>query len=365
MNNRLKESVKRLVKNVQVLLLFIEFMFKPIHSSEKTVALVFNVSKWKRNYVQPYLKDYEVKFIPLGNPMFLLKFMMKRVPYKVIVNWGYSHEAAIQKLAKDEKVPIYRIEDGFLRSAGLGSMHTPPYSMCLDTKGMYFDSTKESDLEDILNHYDFSSDPVLLERSENIIRQLLELKVSKYNHVQEKDISELYGSKRRRRVLVIGQVEDDASIKMGSRQAWTNNDLVRLAVKENPGDEVIYKPHPDVLMGRRERLSNPEEIMDIAKVIEEPLSIDDAFQTIDHLYTITSLTGFEAMLRGIKVTTVGAPFYSGWGLTDDRQEVSRRKRILSIEELFAGAYILYPAYINPHTKKKISIEEAIDSIVKS
>ena len=33
--------------------------------------------------------------------------------------------------------------------------------------------------------------------------------------------------------------------------------------------------------------------------------------------TMTSLAGFEALLRGKPVTTHGQPFYAGWGLTED------------------------------------------------
>ncbi|NNH31078.1 hypothetical protein C9413_16675, partial [Rhizobium sp. SEMIA 4085] len=99
-------------------------------------------------------------------------------------------------------------------------------------------------------------------------------------------------------------------------------------------------------------------------VLEQDISLASSFRTIDHVYTITSLAGFEALLRGLKVTTLGCPFYSGWGLTDDRQPTDRRKRKLTVEQLFAGAYVLYPKYFDPVAKEYIDIERAIELLGK-
>ena len=64
-------------------------------------------------------------------------------------------------------------------------------------------------------------------------------------------------------------------------------------------------------------------------------------------HTITSLVGFESLLKRKKVFTYGLPFYAGWGLTDDRISCPRRKRKLSLTELVAGSLILYPRYLDP------------------
>lgn len=362
---KMKSMMKRVVRKLQVYLTVLIYLLRPIKVTDKTeVAFVFNVAKWKRKYILPYITEYHVIFIPPTRNLGLLKIVFNKVANKVFISWGYKNDQEISHYARKHKVPLYRIEDGFVRSVGLGSMHTPPYSLCLDKKGMYFDSTKPSDLEDILNFYDFKSNPALLARAKNCIKKLEKLGISKYNHVAKRDVYEIYGPKDKKRILVIGQVEDDASIQKGSDKKWTNNDLVRLAHKENPDAEIIYKPHPDVLTGRRKKQSDPNEIRHIAKVIEEPLSLVDSFKTIDHVYTITSLSGFEAIIREIPVTTLGAPFYSGWGLTDDRQIIDRRKRKLTKEELFACAYILYPKYIDPSSKQKLTLEETIERLSK-
>ena len=58
------------------------------------------------------------------------------------------------------------------------------------------------------------------------------------------------------------------------------------------------------------------------------------------------------------------PFYARWGITDDRVKCDRRKRKLSIEEVFAAAYILYTRYVNPYSKKEIDIIETINTIAE-
>jgi capsular polysaccharide export protein len=62
--------------------------------------------------------------------------------------------------------------------------------------------------------------------------------------------------------------------------------------------------------------------------------------------TITSLTGFEALLRGKAVTVFGRPFYAGWGLTDDVDPPLRDRR-LTLDELTAASLLFYPSYLDP------------------
>ncbi|TKT46251.1 capsular polysaccharide biosynthesis protein [Rhizobiaceae bacterium LC148] len=138
--------------------------------------------------------------------------------------------------------------------------------------------------------------------------------------------------------------EEDASIRFGCDRPITNNDLVRLAAAENPDASIFYKPHPDVLNRMRRQVSDPAEVSHLCTVLTRQVSLPDALDNADHVYTITSLAGFEALMRGKTVTVLGGPFYAGWGLTDDRQPLPRRGRALRLEEVFAAAYILYPSY---------------------
>lgn len=335
---------------------------KSFVNTRKIIA--FNISNWKRNFIDFIFEEYKILYAPLDvdNPKFSDKWRLKLLNNKDIniLIWGSKTPQMLAGLENNR----FFVEDGFIRSVDLGSKKTPPFSLTIDRSCPYYDSTRASDLETLLATYDFESDQTnLRNRSKTLIQKIINNGISKYNNAQYININQIYGEKRRKRILVIGQVEDDASIKYGSKYPYTNNDLVKIARMENPDAEIFYKPHPDVLAKTRSILSDPNEVKGICTIIENDIPIAQAFETIDHVYTITSQTGFEALLRGIRVTTLGCPFYSGWGLTDDRQLNNRRFRKLTIEELFAISYIKYPLYFDPYSRKMIDIDKAIDNII--
>ena len=86
--------------------------------------------------------------------------------------------------------------------------------------------------------------------------------------------------------------------------------------------------------------------------------------SVDEVHVLTSLAGFEALLRWKKVTCYGQPFYAGWGLTDDIVTPVRRTRRLTLDELVAGALILYPTYVSRVTGKFTTAERALDELLE-
>jgi capsule polysaccharide export protein KpsC/LpsZ len=266
------------------------------------------------------------------------------------------------------------MEDGFVRSVGLGAAHTLPRSLVLDRSGrLYFDATGPTDLERICAEYDFESDPVLLEEARHCLNLLMQEKISKYNHVPNNIAPEQAFERLaprangRKRILVIGQVEADASLRQGRAAHLSNLLAVRAALLDHPDADVIFKPHPDDLGGftkHRPKKSTLEEIAQVAKILTTPMTVPDTFACVDHVYTITSLAGFEALLRNKPVTVLGYPFYAGWGLTIDRQTDPRRTRKLTLLQLFAAAYLLYPQYFDPKTCTRSTARATILAISK-
>ncbi|WP_037401938.1 capsular biosynthesis protein [Sinorhizobium fredii] len=333
----------------------------------KPPLFLFGFSRWK-TYMRDWFPENEVTFgcvnaWPLEFDLYWKRRIL-RDPRTEVLAWQYKGPPRLKEFCARHGIPFHYVEDGFLRSVALGALRVPPLSLAFDVQDMYFNAEGPTDLEDILRTYDFENDFALMQRARAARQQLLASRLSKYNSGHSLDIASVYGEKTRKRVLVIGQVERDASIAYGCATKFTNNDLVRLARQENLEAQLIYKPHPEVLKGTAEAKSNPELVRDIAMILEQDISLADALETVDHVYTITSLSGFEALLRGIKVTTVGCPFYSGWGLTDDRQPNPRRGRNLSIDEVFAAAYILYAKYLDPATKTPIEIEQALEVLAR-
>lgn len=247
-----------------------------------------------------------------------------------------------------------QVEDGFLRSRGLGAALTPPLSLVTDDLGIYYDPSRPSRLEHLIRARS-SLRPDQARRAEQLIHSLTKDGLSKYN---------LTGSvpplPAGRRVLVVGQVEDDASIRLGAGQISTNLALLKAARAARQDDILIYKPHPDVEAGLREGACNAAPFAD---VIATKADIGALLTQVDELWTMTSLTGFEALLRGVHVVTAGAPFYAGWGLTEDHGDVPpRRREDIGLSSLVHATLIDYPRYFDPVTGTACPVEVVVDRL---
>ncbi len=274
-----------------------------------------------------------------------------------VLVWAGRETEAIRQACAD--VPLYRVEDGFLRSRGLGAELIAPLSLVLDDLGIYYDPTRESRLEHLIA--EAAALPVArLERAERLIQSLRRAGLTKYNlpgdpapHVPDD----------RPVILVPGQVEDDASIRLGAGDVNTNDELLRTARRLNPQAFVIYKPHPDVEAGLRSGVL-PDAAQGLADHIARTTSAEALLAISDRVVTMTSAMGFEALIRGIPVTTLGAPFYAGWGLTSDLGPLpDRRTARPSLAALIHAALITYPRYMDPATGLPCAVEVAVARLV--
>ncbi|MEY8829010.1 capsular polysaccharide biosynthesis protein [Sedimentitalea sp. XS_ASV28] len=233
-----------------------------------------------------------------------------------------------------------RVEDGFLRSRGLGSELVPALSLALDDLGIYYDPRQPSRLEAYITaRATLRADQKL--RAERLIATLTRNGISKYNIGGV--VPPLPDGHR---ILIPGQVEDDASIRFGTSGIATNGDLLRAVRAAHPDAVLIYKPHPDVEAGLRPGAIDAAEA-DIVATGTDPTAL---LAQVNEVWTMTSLLGFEAMMREIPVTTLGAPFYAGWGLTTDLGDVPERRRARpDLSGLVHAVLIDYPRYIDPVT----------------
>ena len=227
------------------------------------------------------------------------------------------------------------VEDGFLRSRGLGADLVPPLSLVRDRRGMYFDATRESDL-DILLRAPLTEGQRA--RADRLRRAVVDAGITKYN-VGEAPPPLPEG----RRILVPGQVEDDASIRLGAPGVRTNAGLLRATREANPDAVLIYKPHPDVEAGLRPGAIDAHE----ADIVARDASMNALLQGVQEVWTITSLAGFEALVRGLAVTALGMPFYAGRGLTTDHLPRPEWREDVDLTTLIHGALIAYPRYHDP------------------
>jgi capsular polysaccharide export protein len=222
---------------------------------------------------------------------------------------------------------------------------------------MYYDPRTESDLETLLRDAEFT--PALVRRARLLKEHLVQRGVTKYNLAGGAPQIELPVG--RRSILVPGQVEDDLSVLYGGGAVRTNLALLSEIRRDNPDAFILYKPHPDVLAGHRKGAVPDSEARRFADAIVQNVSTAALLDCIDEVHTMTSLAGFEALLRRRRVVAYGRPFYAGWGLTEDRLPLDRGRR-LSLDELVAGVLILYPRYLDPLTRLPCGPEVIIERL---
>src|SRR5262245_2962266 len=308
--------------------------------SNDIYALSF--SPWKKPILRRYLQGNRVHFVDT----------IDQVPEDgTLAIWGQGHQ--------DEKRRVIHLEDAFLRSVGLGADLIRPLSWVMDSRGMYYDATAPSELEHMLQTTQFAAD--LLRRAKRLRDRIVAEGLTKYNvgaGAWQRPEAAL------RVILVPGQVESDASIRYGGSSIRSNMELLQAVREAHPSAHVMYKPHPDVLAGLRTKGAGEDEALRWCDEVITDASMGTLLSAVDEVHVLTSLAGFEALLRGKKVTCYGQPFYAGWGLTDDLIPPARRTRRLTLDELVAGALILYPTYVSRVTGKFTSAERALDELLE-
>ena len=186
-------------------------------------AVALGMKPWKRSFLGNFLGS--VRYASSAQRAVALA-TNNDLP---LVVWASSPELK----AVPESAQYLRMEDGFLRSVGLGAALRVPQSLVLDDLGIYYDPSRESRLEHLIRAS--KALPQLeLERAENVCATICDLGLSKYNVGTASGLSKPNG---RLTILVPGQVEDDASILRGTGEISTNRVLL----------EAVRAAHPEAL----------------------------------------------------------------------------------------------------------------------
>lgn len=246
----------------------------------------------QRHFDKRYFTRWLAPFINRVNP--------------VIYIWGYKAPQFFIDYVREQALDIFFLEDGFIRSAPDDLSDAPPLSIVMDSQAPYFDTTRPNDLTDLIANFDFDQSGYDETLAQEMLDYYVAHRVSKYNHQPYVDVRPIYGIKDKKRVLVLGQVPHDDSLKYGGGVGITLLDVVNQAMEDNPDAQIIVKPHPMTLKDSA-LLATLESLNCL--ILTQSIHLVDALETVDHVYTITSLGGFEALLRGKKVTVLGRPFY--------------------------------------------------------
>lgn len=312
--------------------------WRKLIDSNRCIAAVVGVGSWKRPTVDALLWGG-------GEPPRHAR-EIPRPPSSdsCIAAWKSRTPKALLARLNERGLNVAEIEDGMIRGPGLGANCVPPLSIVVDFSGIYFDPSEPSDLERLLETAEF--DGRLLDRAARLRERIVGAGISKYENGSNPTKRQI-GT---RRILAVGQVEDDRSILSGGN-GQTNLELLQRARSMEPDAWLIYRPHPDVEAGHRKGHIPDHVALQHANEIHRGGSISSLIDAVDGVHCITSLAGFEALLRLKPVTTHGVPFYAGWGLTRDLGSIpSRHTRRRSLDELVAATLILYPRYLDPASR---------------
>lgn len=308
------------------------------------IAVATGIARWKRREVEAMLWS--------GAPLVFARTAKEavdnaRAGQGAIAVWPSKAPRGLDAEAAAHGVTVHPVEDGFLRSAGLGSDCHPPHSIILDREGLHLDPSRPSELERLIGTP--IDNPVMIARAERLIRDVVAAGISKYasgGRPFDRPVQ------KRRIVLVTGQVEDDLSVQLGGAGVQGNLDLIRRARAVEPDAYLIFKPHPDVDAGHRRGRIPDSQALEIVDQIIRDVPMASLLDSVDAVHVLTSLAGFEGLIRGCEIVTHGQPFYAGWGLTRDLAPPIERRRGRNITkaQLVAATLILYPRYLDPVTK---------------
>ena len=289
--------------------------------------VAMDLEKKKQTLVKKFLQGSDITFVSSAQKACIPSGATTLV-------WGASHRETA-----DKQNSAISVENGFLSFIGLGGADAASLSLIVDDIGIYYDASRPSRLEHIIRTQELTT--AQLERACNLRSQIRTLRLSTSD--RHFDIWQRPASAKKV-ILIIGEDENAPSIKLGSPELKSNNELIQQVRHMHKDAYILYKPHQNTQDTSTEKKPKNTKNMLYNEEIGN-VDIDKLFTQIDELHTITSCIGFAALLQGIKVTCHGLPFYAGWGLTTDVLACERRDKFLSIDELAYAALVSYPRYM--------------------
>lgn len=335
------------------------------------VCYAWGFSLWKRAFIPVFIGRMAARVEFVSNESALLKKLAAApAERRALLLWGAGHQELLQRLpvrADGSEPEIWRIEDGFVRSVGLGADLRRPSCLVVDKGGLYYQPDEKSDLIGLLNHSQLTAEQ--LSRGLALQQLLRDLAVTKYNVGEVRPghqdaILDAYRQQAQGRplLLVPGQFEQDLSIACSRGAIKSNYGLLEQVRHDFPDAYIIYKEHPDLYSGVRPGALGKVKALTLADAYVSDIDMHCLIEGCDRVCTMTSLSGFEALVRGKSVTVYGSPFYAGWGLTDDRLEFPQRTARLTTAGLLYVCLVEYCRCVNWDTRMLTSPEYVIQQL---
>ncbi|MFN4057759.1 MAG: hypothetical protein ACK4HW_06200 [Roseinatronobacter sp.] len=286
----------------------------------------------------------------------------------VLFQWGLrvtNHKARADQTARGLNIPVVNLEDGFIRSIGIGLSGETSVSVCFDDATAFYDATRPSQLETWINRGVALTEEEHI-RARAVIDRIAAKKVTKYNFAPYVPIAR--PDPTRKAILVVDQRAGDVSIEKGLASPETFVRMVDAALAFADTHDILIKTHPDANIGGKDSAIGGETLARAAQhpavtLVTEDMNPYSLIDIVEKVFVVSSGMGFEALLGGREVWCFGAPFYAGWGLTRDHVALPRRTARPTLEAVFHAFYIEHTRYYDPIADRPGEIEAAIDYIL--
>jgi capsule polysaccharide export protein KpsC/LpsZ len=265
----------------------------------------------------------------------------------------FGYDDFLEYVALIQKCGLKRVllfEAGFLRGVLMdssGSLFDRAWCFFVDDVGFHYDPNTPSRLELMINDLSLNFSASELDRAKLLRTRLVTERLTKYN---DQRVEEVHRDGKRQRVLVVEQARRDWAIVKSGGNAKSFDQMLQVALEQNPDAEIVLKVHPDTLNGKRGGVKKSyfgqRESGGNITVIKEKINPLSLIESVDKVYVYSSMLGFEAAMMGKEVHLFGKPCYGGCGITIDYQTYANRTRERSLDELVYIIYVLYQKYKN-------------------
>lgn len=340
--------------------------FDNILNKSNDLKVIGNLNHWaieNRNKNLPILFHNTSRFVTMESGMDTV------YEADIAYLWGFwDYDKILTMLSISNRFPFFYIEDAFIKSiltspVNGDSKYHSGIGFNIDDLTFYFDATRPSRLECMLNSEKLNITIEQKKRANSLMAYITKNYLTKYNYQPIYNFT--IGRENVKKILVVDQVVGDYSIKKGMADDNTFSQMLNDAINENKEADIIVKTHPDTIAKRDKTAGYYASLKNHGNVyiLRDNINPIALLKKIDLVYVCTSQLGFEALMCGKEVHVYGMPFYAGWGLTIDQKNCVRRTRQRSLEEVFYITYILYSRYVDPVSKSYCEIEYALDYLL--
>ena len=185
-----------------------------------------------------------------GLEAFVPEYLLQRLPSpgtRAVIGWGRKGTSWVGRTwAERAQVPYLALEDGFLRSIGLGEVGAAPHSLLIDDLGVHHDARRPSRLETLIREPDGWFDSAMEARSRVLIQTLRDIGLSKTSMGRlHLDLPPASGP----RVLIVDQTAGDASIAGGLADGDSFLAMADAAHAATGGGQMLVRRHPATVAG--------------------------------------------------------------------------------------------------------------------